>query len=117
MSSLIIKLPAATVSSGGTIASPEWDVSDAVCIAAYTGEAPPTAAGINVEVSFRTSSTDFFPLVVPWHSHSGAAAVPAVITSSGVFIFEGTAFSKMRFVLDSGSTDTVTVRGSKQVYV
>jgi hypothetical protein len=114
MSSLVIKLPPTTVSSGGTVSNKEWDVSDAVSIAVYSGEPPPPVGGVVVEVAFSGASSVFVPLVAPWVSHS-TSRVPAVVTSSGPMILDGTGVAKMRFTLDSASTDEFTIRGSKQV--
>jgi len=116
MASQIITLPTITVTSGTALTSPlAWDISDAGSFACVSGG----STTVNVEIAFTLESTaTFTPLLAPWRSYSTTSAILAVlVTTSGVFTFEGTVAKQVRFLTTGTVAAGFIITGAKSVDV
>jgi|SRR6185503_9580084 hypothetical protein len=109
---LAIPLPDATVSSGGTMTSPTWDVSDAYTVGVKVTTAS-TAPGLTAVATLNSSDTTFTQ-VAYWQS----TAQTLVQTSSGqITMFEVGPLFRLAFQTSAASTGGIIVRGTKYVQV
>jgi hypothetical protein len=115
MASQIITCPTITVSSGAALTSPlAWDISDAAGFAVVSGG----STTVTVQVAFTASSdATFSDLLTPWRSYSTGNHTATVVTTSGVFTFEGAIGKQVRFLSTGTIAAGFSITGAKYVDV
>lgn len=104
-----VALPVTTVSSGGTISAPAWDVSD-VDFVAFNVTSATSAPGLTLGGTLNSTSTSFVAVTL---IYSTANQVITASSGMGIILAQTAGVHKLALMTSAAAAAAITIAGSK----